>query len=318
MLTEVQIDWVKAQLATHGYTLQSDIELTHERPWSRVATVATTQGKLYYKMTLPDLKFEVRLTEALFNWGMPVPEVVAVEADEGWLLMKDSGVSLRSLLQADGDIGRWHTAVTHYAHMQIALIPKANDLLATGLFDRRLVLLPTLYDELLADVPAMMIGHEDGLTPQEYERLKQLSGKYADICQQLITFNIPQTLHHDDFHDANIFVKDAVYTFADWGETCLTHPFFSMIIVLRNAAYILKLADNDPALNELRDTYLAQWQAFGTTDELLAAFELAHTVGTVNRALTWHTFLGMMRAEERAEEADAVPGWLQEFLSALG
>jgi hypothetical protein len=112
------------------------------------------------------------------------------------------------------------------------------------------------------------------------------------------------------------FVKDAVYTFADWGETCLTHPFFSMIIVLRNAAYILKLADNDPALNDLRDIYLTQWQAFGTAGELLAAFELAHTVGMVNRALTWHTFLGMMSAEERAQEADAVPGWLQEFLSS--
>jgi hypothetical protein len=43
---------------------------------------------------------------------MTVPEVVAVDADEGWLLMKDSGVWLRSLLQADGDIGRWHTALS--------------------------------------------------------------------------------------------------------------------------------------------------------------------------------------------------------------
>ncbi len=318
MLEKSLLDWIKSQLSIHSYTLKDDIKLTHVRPWSQVATIPTTQGTLYCKMTLPDLQFEVRLTDTLCRWGMPVPKVIAIEAKEGWLLMQDSGLPLRQLLQADGDIGRWHTAVTQYAQMQITLIPHSDALLATGLFDRRLTLLPTLYDKLLQDTGAMMIGQEDGLTAVQYVQLQQLSPHFATLCQQLAAFHIPQTLHHDDFHDANIFVQDDTITFADWGEACYTHPFFSMIIVLRIAEYILKLEGNDPALAGLRDTYLAQWQDFGTATELMAAFEIAHMVGMVNRALTWHTFLGMMSDAERAEEADAVPGWLQEFLEEIG
>lgn len=112
---------------------------THERAWSRVATIPITDSTLYFKITRPELIFEVRLMEALWEWGMPVPAVLATAPDEGWLLMADSGQSLRSLLQADRDIRRWYDAVTQYARMQIAMIDRTDDLLAIGIFDRCLV-----------------------------------------------------------------------------------------------------------------------------------------------------------------------------------
>ena len=34
------------------------------------------------------------------------------------------------------------------------------------------------------------------------------------------------------------------------------------------------------------------------------------------RALTWHRVLSAVPEAQRAEDADAVPGWLQEFLRA--
>lgn len=315
-LTEAQAAWIQKQLRANNYTLSGDIVVTHERAWSSVATVPTTSGKLYFKVTRPELVFEVRLTEALYQWGMPVPAVIGAEAEQGWLLIRDGGQSLRSLLQANGDIERWQRVVTQYARMQIALIDRADVLLAMGVLDRRLSQLPALYAGLLQDKLAMMMGHEDGLTATQYDQLQQLVPQFSALCRQLATFGIPETLHHDDFHDNNIFVRNNQYTFADWGEACIAHPFFSMIIVLRIAAYILKLEDDDPALAAIRDTYLAQWQAYGTPAALLAAFNLAHTVGAANRALTWHTMLGFMNEAERAEEAGAVPGWLQEFLKA--
>jgi aminoglycoside/choline kinase family phosphotransferase len=248
---------------------------------------------------------------------MPVPVVVATEPEQGWLLLADAGEPLRQLVRLDGNVGRWQTAVSHYAQMQIALIPRAATLLALGVFDRRLARLPTLFAELLQDIPAMLIGHEEGLTVAEYDQLQQAIPRFGAMCQQLAAFGIPETLHHDDFHDNNVFVKNGRYTFADWGEACLAHPFFSMIIVLRIAAHILKLDADAPALASLRDLYLAQWQAYGTLDELQAAFRLAQTVGTVNRALTWHALLTLMSDAERAADADAVPRWLQSFLSLL-
>jgi hypothetical protein len=34
------------------------------------------------------------------------------------------------------------------------------------------------------------------------------------------------------------------------------------------------------------------------------------------RALTWHRVVTSLESPEREEHADAVPGWLQEFLNA--
>ena len=314
MLTHEQEAWLLKQLWRNGYQLAGSVSLIQQRAWSQVMTVPTTNGVVYLKMVSPVLRFEAGLTMALYRWRMPVPEVVAVEPGQGWLLLADAGQPLRQLLQTDRDIGRWQTAVSHYAQMQIALIPRAATLLELGVFDRRLERLPTLFAALLQDTPAMLLGHEEGLTAAEYSQLHQAIPQFTALCQRLAAFGIPETLHHDDFHDNNVFVKNGRYTFADWGETCLAHPFFSLIIVLRNAAYILKLEAHDPALARVRDAYLAQWRALGTLAELQKAFALAQTVGTVNRALTWHALLVLMSEAERAEEAPSVPGWLQLFL----
>ena len=316
MLTPEQITWIDRQLETAGYSRTGAIAVSHERAWSTVATVPASTGNLYFKLTRPELTFEVRLATALHTWGMPVPAVVGAEPEKGWLLMAGSGQSMRSLLQADGDIRRWHRAVTRYARMQIALIHRAGDLLALGVFDRRLDRLPALLGDLLQDRPAMLIGQEGGLTPAEYRELRHFLPRFAGLCRQLAAYGIPETLHHDDFHDNNIYVEGDRYTFADWGEACVAHPFFSMIIVLRIAAYILKLETDDPALAALRDVYLQQWRAYGTPAELLAAFELAQVIGAANRALTWHELLAYMNEEERAAEADSVPGWLHVMLAS--
>ncbi len=316
MINPKSIRWINQQLKEQNLTLNAPAKQIHKRAWSMVTRVPTNSGDLYFKATEPALRYEVRLTAVLSQMGFPVPDIVAVDEAEGWILMHDSGQPLRSILQETRDISLWETAVTQYAHMQIELIDHTETILQTGLFDRRLATLPKQYETLLQDRNAMLIGKENGLTESAYHKLMDAVPSYTMMCQQLGNFGIPETLHHDDFHDNNIFVKEDQFTFADWGEACLTHPFFSMIIVLRIAEYILKLAKTDHSLTRLKDAYLNQWRDFGTTAQLQDAFDLAQIVGTVNRALTWHTMLTFMEEAERAEEADSVPGWLQEFLES--
>ncbi len=208
MLTSEQITWIQTNVQETGHELTSEIVVTHKGAWSQVAKVFTTKGILYFKVTLPVLIYEVRLTQALYKWGMPVPTVLAADTQQGWLLITDSGQVLRSLLQADGDISRWHTAVAQYAQMQIELLDRVDDLLEMGIFDRRLHKLPILYGDLLTDSEAMMIDQEEGLSAVEYAQLQQSVPEFADLCRQLAAFGIHETLHHDDFHDNNIFVRD--------------------------------------------------------------------------------------------------------------
>jgi hypothetical protein len=105
-------------------------------------------------------------------------------------------------------------------------------------------------------------------------------------------------------------------TLTDWNESCAAHPFFTLVVTLRSAAYTLGLDRSAPEIVELRDRYLEPWQSLAARSVLIAALELAQRVGLVCRALTWHRVLTSLEEPFRSEQAEAATGWLGEFLEA--
>lgn len=315
---EIAADWFTREAARAEMALTGPIEQPHVRPWSTVLQAPSEHGRLYMKATAPVLAHEPALTQALCQWRPDcIPQILAADLDHGWLLMRDSGVSLRSLLASEGQIDRWREILTIYAGLQIDMVDRRNELLALGALDRRLSVLPSKFERLLDDVDALCLDHEDGLSADEYAQLKTWIPRYAQMCERLARYGIPETLHHDDFHDGNIFVREGRYTFADWGESCVAHPFFTLVVTLRSVAYSLNLMADDPALAQLRDHYLDPWRPYASWDDLQAAFDLASRVGMVNRALTWYQVVTHLEEPYRSEQADAVPGWLHEFLTVV-
>jgi Phosphotransferase enzyme family len=310
--------WIWAELERQGLIASGPIEQPHVRPWSTVLRVPTSTGLLYFKATAPVLMHEPALTQALARWRPDcMPQVLATDLEHGWMLLRDSGASLRSQITSDQDIWHWDKVLPLYAGLQIELSDRLDELLALGALDRRLSTLPGQYEQLLDDTAALRIGLPDGLTTEEYERLRALRPRFAELCEQLASYRVPETLHHDDFHDGNIFVHDGSYIFADWGESCAAHPFFTLVVMLRSIAYRRGWADDVPELARLRDRYLEPWTRYEPRERLLAASELAQRVGMVGRALTWHRVVSYLEEPFRSEHAEAVPGWLQEFLASV-
>jgi Ser/Thr protein kinase RdoA (MazF antagonist) len=168
----------------------------------------------------------------------------------------------------------------------------------------------------LTDTPAMRLDLPDGLTTGQYAALRGLAPAFAAMCARLAEGPVPESLDHNDFHDGNILVRDGRYSFFDWGDACVTHPFFSMVVTLRSIANRFGLEEGAPEMEHLRDIYLEPWTRFETREHLLPFFDLAQRAGMVGRALTWHRVLSDMEGPHQAEFADAVPGWLLDFLNA--
>jgi len=162
----------------------------------------------------------------------------------------------------------------------------------------------------------MYLDQPEGLTQEKYKSLLDLRPKFAHMCARLAEYGIPESLHHDDFHDANVFLKDGRYILTDWGEACFSHPFFTLLVCFRSTAYSMKWEFDDLRLEPLRDTYLKPWERFASPPDLLAAYRLSVRIAMVNRALTWLRVVSSLEGEIRAEYAEAVPGWLMEFLEA--
>ena len=178
--------------------------------------------------------------------------------------------------------------------------------------DRRLAMLPGQFERLLAERDALRVGLPDGLTVEEYGRLRELVPDFAALCQRLSDYGVPESVEHNDFHDGNIFVRDGRYIFADWGDSCVTHPFITLVTIRRSLENRFELAEDSAEVLALRDLYLSSWTDYGSLERLREASELAYKVGAVIRAMCWRQ--AMSDGAIPAEFAHAVPAWLQEFL----
>jgi hypothetical protein len=291
------------------------IEQQHVQSWSTVMRVPVEDGDLWFKANAPPHAFEARLLVLLARIRpQSVPELVAVDTDRGWLLTRDGGVRLRELVRSSSDLGHWEKLLPVYAELQLASAPHVDELLNAGVPDERLAVLPTHLERLIGDPEALLVGRPEGLTAEEHERVRLRLSALTEACGRLAAYGIPETIQHDDFHDGNVFVRDGRYRFFDWGDSCVSHPFHTLVVTMRAIAHRLQLTPGGPELLRLRDAYLEPFSAHGTQEELREAVELAHATGTAARSLAWHRFLSACAPELRADDAEAVPYGLKRLL----
>jgi hypothetical protein len=310
-------DWIRAEASRHAVQLIGEIEQPHIRHWSTVLKIPSSDGWFYFKATAGETVYEIALTEKLTAWFPKyLPELIAVDTERGWMLMRDGGEMLRASIRPTKDAMPWEPIIGRYAELQIGLSEHIDEILALGLPDRRLAALPTLYKKLLLDEPSLMIGQEKGLTPDEFQKLQDLIPRLEEFCSDLSTVGIPESINHGDFHDGNVLIKDGRITFFDWGDASITHPFISLRTFFVSIENSLELDDYafTPEMAALLDLYLEPFQKFASKDELLKAFELSKPIASVISSLSWHQGITRMNESMREEFAWIVPEVLREFI----
>ena len=310
-------DWIRAESKRNSIQLTGDIEQNHAYAWSTVMRVASDAGTLFFKATAPETVYEFALTQKLAGWFPDcMPELVAVDTARGWMLMYDGGEQLRASIRPTKDIKPWEPVITRYAELQIGLAKYISDILALGIPDHRLGILPTYYTQLLADEESLMIDQEKGLTSAEFQLIRILAPRFGQICSELASFGIPESLNHGDFHDGNVLLKNRRVTFFDWGDASVTHPFVSLRTFFVSIEIALKLDDYSftPEMSALLDRYLEPWQKYASKDKLLAAYRLSKPVASIVKALAWHKTISKLEGPLHEEYAWIVPELMREFL----
>jgi hypothetical protein len=310
-------DWIRVEAERRAIHITGEIEQPHIYPWSTVMSVPTNEGTLFFKATAAETMYESALTHALAIWYPDcMPELLAADTARGWMLMRDGGEALRAFIRPTQDITPWGPVITRYAELQIGLAEHVTEILALGIPDRRLTVLPKLYTQLLADEESLMIGQEKGLTSSDLQQLQDLTPRFAQICTELASFGIPESLNHGDFHDGNVLLRNGHLTFFDWGDASVTHPFVSLRTFFISIENSLKLEDYafTPEMSALLDRYLEPWQKFASKEALLTAYRLSKPVASMVTALAWHQGISRMGSPLREEYAWIVPEVCREFL----
>ena len=123
------------------------------------------------------------------------------------------------------------------------------DHLAHGVSDLRLRALPAYFDELLevVDLP---------LARDEIVRLRDFAPRLSELCDELATCGVPETIQHDDLHHANVFADGNCLRVLDWGDASISHPFASLVVTFRFLEERTRLAVDDAWFARLRDAHL--------------------------------------------------------------
>jgi aminoglycoside phosphotransferase (APT) family kinase protein len=306
--------WIRSELDNNDLQLAGEIEQPHIRPWSTVMTVPTNAGMLYFKASSSIFAHETALTDYLARFRPEnSPDLLAVDLKRHWMLMRDAGTPLRQFIRVEKNIALWTEVLPPYVKLQKDMAERTTQFLALGVMDRRLEKLPAMFENLIADKSAMLIDQEESLTSEEYSRLKKSVPDFERRCEKLASYRIPETIHHDDFHDANIFVQDGKIIFTDWEESAITHPFFTLVVMMRGIDNSMGM-DFSPESEQVRDMYLGYWTSYASMEELRSIARLAQSVGYINRALTWKLSLDNMPEERKSEYTLAVPSYLKDFI----
>lgn len=273
------LGWVEERLAVRGLRSSGDLAV-RLRPWSVLMRVPVEgRGAVWFKANPPAGAFEGPLTAALARW---VPEHVlkplAVDAGRAWVLLPDGGDLFRSVLSREVvEPSAWEGLLGQYARMQRALVPYAGEIERLGVPSARTADLPGVFDTLLAGSTAM--------APAARARLERLRPRLADECAQLASLGIADSLDHADLHDGQLFrpAPDR-FTFFDWGDAAVSHPFCSLRIPAEKA----RERYGPGVLSRLLDAYLEPWTGAGRTlADLRRGARLAWRLSALSRAASW-------------------------------
>jgi hypothetical protein len=161
------------------------------------------------------------------------------------------------------------------AAVQLDLTDSVDTMLGLGVPDLRLATLPEKYERFVTGLDAE-------------PRFRRATGYVAELSEALAGYGIDETIQHDDLHDGQVFVKDGRHLLMDWGDACISHPFFTLSVTLEGViAWGLDDVEGSVDTVPFRDAYLQPFAERYDVD-LAAAAEVAVRLGWACRAVNGH------------------------------
>ena len=308
-------DWIEARLASLNIAVL--VPITQQRAWGLSCTMkaVTDVGDVYFKATPPFMAHEGRAMQVVAD-DCPdlLPPPLAVDSERGWLLMPDYG---KEMLHECADISRWEEALNLFSTAQVQQVENVGKWLSLNIPDRRLGRMVEMIDPLIFSCVRMLSGGANGLSESEVDAFRSLSMPLKLLCARLAQVGVPHTLVHGDL-GGNILIRDGGYTFFDWTDVCISHPFFEMATI--SGAYFDEsvLKDSSDADTRLRDAYLEPWTELMPMERLTEAFEASRPLGALHQTMTYMWILTNISPDARPELEGGLLHWVRNLLRLCG
>jgi hypothetical protein len=220
--------WLRAAAADAGRPLTGEPRPFYLRGISALLRAPTAEGDVFLKAVFPIFHAEPVITRLLAaRLPRDVPRVLAIEPDEGWLLVEDIGSRwVSGVPEADRPAALAAGART-LIEIQRTMADRPEDLAAlraAGAVDRGLAGIPAAFAAAVAaGVPDRAIT---SLT--EADRATALA-RVETAVARLAELPIPVSLVHGDFHSDNAAVVGDRIVIIDWSDAAIGSPLVDLV-----------------------------------------------------------------------------------------
>jgi hypothetical protein len=294
--------WMQGQMIAAGYP-DPEVPRIHQL-WgiSVVLSAASRTGSAFLKCSGDRFSHEGRMTQALAGRSPGyLPDVLAIEPDRGWLLMRD----LDAPLLGDQPGSMWELGLDALAGLQQKWLGRTDDLLAAGAELRPLRPLADWVNGTALNADLM-----SRFAQEEREAWLASVPAMVAACTSLDRIGPGPTLTHGDFHPWNVVAGQGGTRIFDWTDAAVAHPFLDLV------TYIMR-ADDLALRRHLLQRYLGLWSGYMSSDDLNAAGRLALVVGALYQACNYSQLIPTVMPDDLAQLRDGDVRWLQRALNRL-
>jgi aminoglycoside/choline kinase family phosphotransferase len=316
---EQAIEWALDYLASNNKDRIISHEHMTETSYSTVYKIITSKNTFYLKQTPPALSTEFQTLAYLHKQQCShIPTIIAENKALCCFLMESCGdVTLRSFFQEQVDLALLNMGIMNYTKIQRSTEHKITESMNLNTPDWRVERVPFLYRQLIAQEELLL---SDGLSKEELAQLNQAYAICTKLCKSLSSYRIPETINHCDFQENNMILdqKTREVSIIDWGETVISHPFFSLCGCLWNMTYFHQIKQGDAIYKQLEQHCITPWLFLHPAPDLLNALKIAQQLTGIFAALSYKRMYDATMNQERTvqqENPGSITGCLRSFLN---
>ena len=241
--------WMIAASAAAGRPLTSEPTPFYLRGISALFRGRTAVGDIFLKAVFPPFHAEPGVTRLLAErFPGSVPRVLAIEADEGWLIVEDVAAPWVGNLPAEQRVVGLSVGARAIVDLQRAVATDLDAFVTAGCPLRPLTEVPELLDAALGP-EGMAIVDED----VSAERRERAVAATRRAVERVAALGFPTSVVHGDFHAGNAALVGDRVVIIDWSDAAIGNPLIDLVTWL-------SLSKDEPEqLQVATDAWIDAW-----------------------------------------------------------
>jgi hypothetical protein len=301
------VAWMTRALDDAGRPLLEEPQPFGHRGISALLRGRTAAGDVFLKAVFPPFHSEPVVTLLLAErFPESVPRVLAVEPDEGWLVVEDVAAPWVGDLPADQRVAGLVAGVRSIVRMELALVGDLAVFVDAGCPVRPIA---NVAAELDAALGPAGVAHVEG--PVSDERRARATAATGAAVERVASLGFPTTLVHGDFHAGNVAFADGRAVIIDWSDAAIGIPTIDLV------TWLAWSRDSPDQQQVAIDAWIDAWA--GPTDPVAvrAAIDDILIVGAAYQVVSYDRIVRALEPATRYTMSDGAKHYLERLEERL-